>query len=290
MESGMYAYVKGDAMLNDDGTAGVDDALFEIGAASWYLKAGRFEAESLFGKGNDVYIFDVTNIGGPGRYQTNAARGRADIGFALGFKPGENLLVEIGMLYDNASYANCWDLAGVSQSCDTNKIGVRPLVKFSGGSFTVKAGGEYILATPSNEDYEAEQTTTGFGADASFTVSGFELGAAGAFRTVGGKDLTGADVDDEKTLSTFGWAKVPVGGGSLGVGAGFTKLSYKDSNDEESMMEGYVVYDTPLPVDGAAAKFAVSYGKVKLEPAGGSDIENSGFGARLRLWYEIPLI
>jgi hypothetical protein len=270
-ESGMYAYVKGQAMLNDDASVGVDDALFEIGTATWFLKAGRFEGEGLFSKGQDIYIIGAP--GAPGRYEANAARGRGDVAFALGFVPNSNMKIEVDVLYDAA-----------------NSVGARPLVKFSSDTFTIRAGADFVRTTPTDNDADQETTTVGFGGDAQFNVSSLNLGASAAFRTVGGKDATGADLDDAKTLSTFGWLKMSVGGGSFGAGAGYTKLSYKDSDDEKSMMEAYLVYDRALPVEGAAAKFAVSYAKAKIEPASGSDTENSAFGARLRLWYEIPLL
>lgn len=264
MESGLYAYVKGEAMLNDDASVGVDDARFELGSATWYFKAGRFEGESFFSKGNDVYIIGAP--GAPSRYEAKAARGRGDIAFALGLLPSSNLLIEVDVLYDAA-----------------NSIGARPLVKFSSDTFTVRGGADFVRTTPTDKDADAENTTIGFGADASFKVAGLELGVSGAMKTDSGKDALGADLDDAKTLSTFGWAKVPVGTGNFGVGGGFTKLTYDKSDDESSMIEAYAVYDYPLPVDGAAAKFAVSYAKASIKPAAGGDTDNTAFGARLRL-------
>jgi hypothetical protein len=270
MESGMYAYVKGQAMLNDDASVGVDDALFEIGTATWFLKAGRFEGEGLFSKGQDIYI--VGAPGAPGRYEANAARGRGDVAFALGFVPNSNMKVEVDVVYDGS-----------------NVLGARPLVKFSTDTFTVKAGVDYLRQTATDSDNDDATTTVGFGVDASMNVSSLSIGASGAYRTVGG-EAAGVDLDDAKTLSGFGWLKMPVGGGTFGVGAGMTMLSYKDADDESSMLEAYVSYDHALPVDGAAIKVGASYAKAKIEPAGGGDTENSAFGARLRLWYEIPLL
>jgi hypothetical protein len=198
MESGLYAYVKGEAMLNDDASVGVDDARFEIGSPTWYFKAGRFEGEGFFAKGNDVYIIGAP--GAPARYEAKAARGRTDVAFALGFLPSSNLLIEVDVLYDAA-----------------NSIGARPLVKFSTDTFTVKGGADFVRTTPTDKDADEEATTIGFGGEVDFKVAGLELGVSGAMKTDSGKDALGVDLDDEKTLSTFGYVKVPVGSPRLGL-------------------------------------------------------------------------
>jgi hypothetical protein len=290
-ESGLYAALKGSFEIKDDGSAAGSDAYFELGSAGWLMKVGRVEGEGLYGKGADIYI--VGAPGAPGRYEVNKSRGRGDIGGLFAFMPSDALKAEVDMMY--------------SSNDDNNIMGARPLVKFSASGLTVKAGVDYYMESPKNADAKGEVTKLGFGGNAEFAMDPITLGASVGMLTDGGKDAvpvvddlgipTGevgeVDKDEEKTLSVFGYAKMSMGVGTLGVGGGMTTFEYDKASTEKSMMEFYGSFDAPLPVDGAAIKLGVSYATAKLEKQGVDadgvpieDQENSAFGGRLRLWYE----
>ncbi len=270
MDSGLYAGLKSVFSVGDDGSFGTGNNYFEIGNAGWFVQVGRIEAEGLFGKGADIYIAGAP--GAPGRYEANKARGRDNFGGRVDIMPSDALTVEVGMMYGNSG--------------DNNVLGARPLVKFSASGLTVKAGVDYYMETPKDSDANGEVTKMGFGGNAEYGMGAITLGASAAMLIDGGKDETDADLDEAQTLSLFGYAKMAMGAGTLGVGGGMTTLAYDKSNDESSMIETYVSYDAPLPVDGAAIKLGASYAGATIEPDGGIDQDNSAFGGRVRLWYE----
>jgi hypothetical protein len=274
MDSGMYAAGKGVFSIGDDGGFGSGDMYFELGSAGWYMRAGRPEAEGLFGKGADIYI--VGAPGAPGRYEANYSRGRDNIGAIMAFMPSDALKVEVDVMYGSSG--------------GNNIMGARPLVVFGSGGLTVKAGVDYYMETPQDNDAKGETTKLGFGGNAEFGMGAITLGASAAMGTVGGKDATDADLDDEQTLSVFGYAKMGVGAGTMGVGGGMTTLSYDKAKDEKDMIEFYVSFDTPLPVDGAAIKFGASYATATMKPDGGDETSNNAFGGRVRLWYDFGSI
>lgn len=271
MDSGMYAGVEGSIEINDDGSFGTGDNYFQLGSAGWVLKAGRVEGEGLFGKGQDIYI--VGAPGAPGRYEANKSRGRDNIGALVAFMPSDALKVEVDVMYSNSG--------------DNNIMGARPLVKFSASGLTVKAGVDYYMETPKDSDAKGEVTKLGFGGNAEYGMGAITLGASAAMLKDGGKDADDNDLDEAQTLSVFGYAKMAMGAGTLGVGGGMTQLKYDKADTEKSMVEAYVSFDAPLPVDGAAIKFGASYATAKLEKqVGALDQDNSAFGGRVRLWYE----
>jgi len=270
MDSGLYAAGKGVFSIGDDGGFGSGDMYIELGNAGWYMRAGRPEGEGLFAKGQDIYIAGAP--GAPGRYEANKARGRDNIGGLFAFMPSDALKVEVDVMYANSG--------------DNNVMGARPLVKFSASGLTVKAGVDYYMETPKNSDAKGEVSKLGFGGNAEYGMGAITLGASAAMVTEGGKDATDKDLDDAQTLSLFGYAKMAMGAGTLGVGGGMTTLDYDKSKDKSSMIETYVSFDAPLPIDGAAIKFGASYASAKVEPDGGITQDNSAFGGRVRLWYD----
>jgi len=273
-DSGLYASLQGQLMANDDGTMSTDDAFIELGNASWYMRAGRVEGESLFAKGQDIYIVGAPLA--PGRYEANNSRGRTNLGAVLAVMPSDALTVEVDTVYGNSG--------------DNNILGARPLIKFSTSGLTVKGGVDYYMESPQDNNAKGETTKLGFGGNAEYGMGAITLGASAAMVTVGGKDSADKDLDDESTLSLFGYATMSMGAGTLGVGGGMTSLSYDKAKTEKSMIEAYVSFDAPLPVDGAALKLGASYASATVEKQGGGllDQDTSAFGGRVRLWYEIP--
>lgn len=264
LDSGFFVGLKSVFDVNDDGSFGTGNNYFEVGNAGWSAQVGRIEAESLFGKGMDVYI--VGAPGAPSRYQGANSRGRDNFGGRLNFSASDALKIEVGAMYGNSG--------------DNNVIGARPLVKFSAGGLTAKAGVDYYLETPKDADADGDLTKLGFAGTAEYALGAVTVGASAAMEN------EDDEVDEAATLSLFGYANMAMGAGKIGVGGGMTTLEYDKSNDESSMIETFICFDTPLPVAGAAIKIAGSYATAKVEPEAGSDQENSAFGGRIRLWYE----
>jgi hypothetical protein len=267
-DTGFFAAAKGQLKLNLDGTASTDDSWVQVGTSSFSLKVGRFEGEGLFSKGADVYI--VSAPGGADRYEANKARGRSSNGMALDFSAGENMMIQVGMVYGGS-----------------NQLGARPLVKFSTDTVTIKAGADYLRETPQDNDAKEETTYMGFGVDASAGFGSMTIGGAGAYLTQGGKDAAGTDLKDQKTLSVWGYLKMAVGeGDELGVGAGMTSWEDDGSKDKNNHLQGYVSYAHALPAEGAKVKFGASFASADIEPKVGTKTTNSAFGARVRFNYD----
>lgn len=277
-ENGWYGAAKGDAMISTNGSTGVDDAYVEFGTSSFAFRVGRYEAESGFAKGEDVYI--AAAPGAPGRYEANYARGRFGAGhgnIGLHFSPSDNLKIYLDTVVGHTT----------QDDVTVNVFGVRPLVKFSNDAFTVKLTGDMLKSVPQDSDSDYDLTKWGFGVDASTTFGGVTVGAAVARGTVSGTDVDNVDWDDAYTLSTFGYMKMGVGeADTVGAAIGYTMLSYDESDDEAKNLEGYVVYIHQLPVEGLKIKFAGSFSTAAIEPEYGSDADNTAFGVRMRLNYD----
>ena len=291
-DNGWFAYGKGDAMIDVSGTTGVDDAYVEFGTESFSFLIGRYEAPSLFGKGQDTFIAEAPNA--PGRYQTDYARGRNPINnIALKFGAFE-LGVIVGGLDAGTIY-------GVSTDPDTgvttpgvitldaaiNAYGARPHYTLSTDSMTLKVGGEYVALMPQDTDAsDSELSKFGAGANLELNLGG-TLGFSVAYGGITGKDDDGNDLLDSNTLSTFVYYTMPVGeGNSLGFGGGYTAFSVDDYTDD-TMMEGFISFNQQLPVEGLWIKYALSYAGATFDLKEGADPDDtSSFGGRVRFNYD----
>ncbi len=280
-EAGYFAAGKGCAEIKIGGGLTECDVWFSLGTPSVALKVGHWEAENLFSKGQDIYLIEVP--GAVKRYQANAARGRGPNGAGVVLNLGKALKLDTKISYDSGKIGNV----------DANKMGVRPVVIYNASGIKVKAGAEYLMATPQNGDDLGEETTLGFGLDTSATFGNITVGAAGAMKTEGGKkvietkDAEGnvistkeVDKDDVATTSAAGYLTFNniAGKDSAGLGAGYTTEDVHDS----SHMYVFGSYAHNLPVEGAAVKFGVSY--ATAADMGGSN-DGSAFGARVRFNY-----
>lgn len=271
-ESGFYWAAKGNALVKDDASVGVDDSWIEIGAAKWFMRIGRPEAESLFAKGQDTYVVGAPEL--PGTYNANWSRGRTNIGAQLNMKATDQLMVESAVMY-GANGTN-------------NVMGARPLVKFTAGGLMAKAGLDYYMESPQNGDEKVEVNKMGFGGVVEYKLSSVTVGASAAMGTAGGKDSAGKDLDEETTTSFWGYATASLAGGSLGAGAGMTMVEYDKATTEKSHMQGFIGFNKPLSVKGATFKICGSYATGSIEKeAGKLDRDNSAFGVRIRLNYSL---
>jgi hypothetical protein len=274
-DTGWFAAGCGQVLAKVDGTAAVDDAWGQFGTKSFSLKIGRFEAEELFTKGEDVYI---ASAGGPGRYETNYARGRNNGGFSLNFTPSETMKVEVAGIYgnDSASYVAS---DGTTASAAQNKIGVRPAVIISLSNLTIKAGADFLTQQFANEDIDGKTTKFGFGGQVKVQLGESVLGLNVSNGKVKDEDYYGmTGSEDQTTTSFWGFYTMPVGANKLGLGAGYTT---EDANDTTEIA-GFACYEWKLPVEGAWLKFAASYAAADMKDVGD---DQTDIGGRVRLNY-----
>jgi hypothetical protein len=274
-DNGWFGYGKGDAMIDVGGSTNVDDAYVEFGTESFSLQIGRYEAKSAFGKGQDTFIAEAP--GQPERYEGKTFRGRLDGTNIIALNAGNfQLAAVIGS--DSASYT---DTEGVETSFDTNVYAIRPGFTMSTDAFTLNVTAEYGTYMPQNSDNnDYALNKMGGAANVEFGVGASTLGASVAYGMVTGDDMAGDEMDDENTLSTFGYYTMPVGDNSFGLGAGFTTKSVDDNDD--TMIETFAGYNQQLPVEGLWIKYAASFASASFDV--GDD--TSAFGARVRFNYD----
>lgn len=111
----------------------MDDVWIQFGNSAMDLKIGRFEATDLFPVAKDTVIDYVTTAG----YHANTLRGRITDGrthMSAGFNAGSGLRFELGL---------------VSEKKDNTALayGLRPLVTYTTGALTLRAGLESYKAT-----------------------------------------------------------------------------------------------------------------------------------------------
>jgi hypothetical protein len=292
-DTGWFSYAKGNAMIDASGTTGVDDAYVEFGTESLSFLIGRYEAPSLFGKGQDTFI--VSAPGAPTRYEANYARGRLPINnMALKFS-GLEIGVILGGLEEGTIYGVTTDpdtgvtTPGVIEiPFDLNAYGARPVYTFSTDTLTLHVGGEYLAYLPQNtDDNDAEVSQYGGGMNIEAAVGASTLGASVAYGATTGKDQAGDDLLDSNTLSTMLYWTMPVGeADSFGLMGGYTALSV-DKFTDDTMFEMFANYSHQLPVEGLMIKFAGSYAGASFDRDSGPDPDDSSaFGIRMRVNYD----
>jgi hypothetical protein len=291
-DAGWFGYAKGDAMIATSGSTGVDDSYVEFGTESFSFLIGRYEAPSLFGKGQDTYITEAP--GAPSRYQANYARGRLPINnMALKFSNFE-LGIIVGGLEEGTIYGVTTDpdtgvtTPGVIEIDEAlNAYGARPVFKMSTDMMSLSVGGEYLALMPQNTDEsDAELNKFGAGVTAEFSVGG-TLGVSLAYGGTTGKDSAGDDLLDANTLSGALYYTMPIGeGNSLGLYGGYTALSV-DKLTDDTMFEGFISFNQQLPVEGLWIKYALSYAGASFDYKDLPDPDDtSSFGGRVRFNYD----
>lgn len=287
-ENGWYGAAVAQPLVSTDGATNVDDAYVEFGTSTFAFRVGRYEGEDMMVKGEDTYI--AAAPGAPGRYQADYARGRFGTGLghvAVHFKPSDTLQVYLDGTIGHRTETEYNDLTAADEDVSANVFGIRPVVKFTSGIYTVKLGGDLLKSIGQDDDSDYDLTRWGFGAHASAAFDKLTVGVSVARGARGGTGVDNIDFDDEYTLSTFGYATITLSeNNALGLGAGYTMLSYDKSDDEANNIEGYINFIHKLPVEGLKVKFAGSFSTASIEPEVGSDSDNTAFGVRMRVNYD----
>ncbi len=259
-----------------DGSAGIDDCWGKIGTSKFDVQIGRYEAWNLYDESNDMLIVDAPT--GAARYKANYARGRMDGAgqLALHVLPSDAFGFEVGLVYGQDSA----DLGG--GDTDVNLVGFRPVILAKFGLVEFSAGADMLTTTPQDDNAEGEIAQVGFGARVKAVFSIVTLGINYANGTKGGTDAaTGDDLVDETTSSMGGYCDLALGKGVLTMGGSFTTFEYDGDDYTQEHNQYYVAYAHPLPIDGAAIKFAVSQAAASNDDPTIEDSDALAFKVRL---------
>ena len=199
-----------------------DDAWVQAGSSSVDLKLGRFEAMDLFPLGKDVAA-NITNIG----YNGNSLRGRMKDGrlhAAIGLNAAPGLRVEVGLVTE--------------RQAEGKSFGLRPVVQYSAGALTLRAGVEAIKADGGGASSTGVALTAGYALDSSTNVNA-------NFASNSKQDKSSFGLN-----ATFGAA-----------GVGFIQGRDKAASAKSTSL--YAAYSFPLlGVKGASITPAISFTKV----------------------------
>jgi hypothetical protein len=288
-DNGWFGAAKGDLMIDTDNSdgLGVDDSYVEFGTESFSILIGRYEAPGAFGKGQDTFIVEAP--GAPERYQADYLRGRNDFNnialkfgsFELGVIVASDSVDYVADSYSITDTAGTTHDLAVTSSFGTNVYGVRPAFSMSSDAFTLKVAAEFATYMPQNTDNnDYAVNKMGGGANVEFAAGAGTVGASVAYGMITGDDMDGNEMDDDSTLSTFGYFTMPVGDNSFGLGGGYTMNSVDDNDD--TMFETFASFNQQLPVEGLWLKYAASFASASFDV--GDD--TTGFGARVRVNYD----
>ena len=245
-DSGGFVAGRASYLAKKDGNAGIDDMWVQFGNASGDIKLGRFEAADLFVVGKDTVVED-DGVSGfrntlRGRFGNNGTYGEGIAHGALTLNAAPGLSIELGI---------------VSSRKNT---GVRPVVTYTAGDFTIRAG------------LESGKTPDG----SKISGGGITVGTA----------VAGGAVN-----VSFGSGKVAgLKGSSFGVNATFGPAGIGFIHDRNDLAGNggtrkennvYVAYSLPLFNTGATITPAIAYSKA----SGPGTDSNAPVTARLRVNY-----
>lgn len=265
-EKGQYfVQGRGTILLKTDGDQSVDDAWIQFGDKAWDVKAGRYEAINLTPKGKDTLIVnagklasgDMINV-----YEANLARGRVGDGagqFALHLNPNDNLSFELGTVFGDTTASN---------GDDTHAFGgVRPVLTWKSGDFSVSAGYEAVKA---DKVGGGKLDQKGYALTSTFKAAGADV------------NLSAAHLDDSSTgvdeqTDTYAANMIY---GNFGAG-----LIYSDdtvSGVSANVTTTYLAYTLPLfDIDNATVTFAGSFSRAD----GANVVDDSTNALRMRFNY-----
>lgn len=251
--------------ISDGDGVQVDDVYGKIGTSSFDVQIGRYEAWNLYDESNDMLIVGAPN--GVDRYKAAAARGRIDSAGQLAIHAfaGDAFSFEGGIVYgkDGAD----------------NVFGLRPVILTKFDNFEFAAGVDYLNTAPQDDSATNETTTLGYGARIKAVLGIATLGINYASGTL---EETGQP--DETTNSLGGYCDLALGNGVLTLGGSMTIWEEDNIAFEKEHTQYYIAYAHPLPIDGAAIKFAVSQANATEETATG-DVDSDALGFKVRLYY-----
>lgn len=319
-DTGMYAAAKAQSMLGTNGIASVDDAWIEVGKNTFGYRVGRFEAEGLYSKGNDILVVTPRNIPGvyyQGRYEGNYARGR----FSTGIDnhsliwDGERNYFELGFVYGGIFQTGPILITTVDPVTGVpvqtivnlefgfNSFGFRPVYKYAGDSLQFRIGFDGLFSRPQEDkiatddytgDNKAAQDLMGASGDIQWGFGAGKLGVSLAYGLRSGKAIDGEDDDEVGQFSSFLWMTFPVReADEFGFGIEYesqeTKYNLGPSEgltDKGTNFGAYLSYIQQLSVESLKVKYAVSYAQTTADPEIGDSFTSNRWGLRVRFNYD----
>jgi hypothetical protein len=291
-ESGsLFIEAKAEIMANQDGDPSIDDAWGKIGTSKFDLQLGRFEGWDMFPKSNDMLI--VSAPGGPGRYETNYARGRmGSTGqFAMHVLPSDAFGLEVGLIYgqdsedlDITSEPDAADPGAV----DVNVVGIRPVISSKFGPVEFGVGADMITITKQDDNGEGDISKVGFGAKvkSSFNIVtiGINYASGTVSKTYYDMYTSGTEEQPDETTNSLGsYVDLAIGDGVLSFAGFMTNWESDDAGEyDREHTQFFIAYAHPLPIKGAAIKFAVSQASATDDDPGVGDSDALGFKVRLQ--------
>lgn len=300
----LFFEAKAEILAKTDNTDGngvqVDDAWGKIGTSSFDVQIGRFEAWNLYDKSNDMLILEAPN--GTARYEANYARGRMDgVGqLALHVTPSDAFGFELGLVYgqetadlDITTATDDPSTPTVDESADpgavdANVVGVRPVINTKFGPVEFAVGADLLTISKQDDDGDGDISKVGFGARVKVVLGMATLGlnyASGTEEKTNFNTFTNATVDqpDETTNSMGGYLDLALGEGVFTLAGLLTNWEQDNNAFEKEHAQYYIAYAHPLPIDGAAVKFAVSQSSASDDNPLVPDSDALGF--KVRLYY-----
>lgn len=269
----LFFEAKAEILAKTDNSGGngvqVDDAWGKIGTSNFNVQIGRFEAWNLHDESNDMFIVEAPN--GTPRYKANYARGRID---------------SAGQLAVHAFNGDVFGFEGAfvyGKDGTDNLFGLRPVINTKFNNIEFAAGVDYLNTTPQDDSGLSETTRLGYGARIKAIFGIATLGINYASGTVEETDAAGVDQPDETTNSYGGYCDLALGDGVLTLAAFFANWEEDNNAYEKEHNQYYIAYAHPLPIDGAAIKFAVSQANASDDDPTVGDSDALGF--KVRLYY-----
>jgi hypothetical protein len=204
-------------------------------------------------------------------YEANYARGRIDSAGQLAVHAfaGDVFGFEGAMVY--------------GQDGTDNFFGLRPVINIKFNNIEFAAGVDYLNTAPQDDSGLSETTKLGYGARIKAVLGIATLGINYASGSVEETDAAGVDQPDETTNSFGGYCDLALGDGVLTLAAFFTNWEEDNNPYEKDHSQYYITYAHPLPIDGAAIKFAVSQANASDDDLTVGDSDALGF--KVRLYY-----
>ena len=226
-----------DIMANVDSTVSLDDVWGKIGTSTFDIQIGRFEGISLFDKGEDVKMVDAP--GAPGRYETNAVRGRLDKPgqIAVHIIPNDVINIEVGTAYGTLVTEDG------DETVTENLIGVRPVVAFTFGPMEAAIGMDYQFTSAQNDDAEYDSNLLGFCGKIKATFGPATFGIQYASKTEGKTLADGTENNDVTTNSMGGYTTVVLGTSTLGGGVFYTTSEVDGSNNTLTHTQYHIIFE-----------------------------------------------
>jgi len=290
LSNGNFAGFKMNPLWGQQGKASADDMWFNFGVKNdWSVKLGHFEAYDLSPAGQDTYVVGY----GDSIYRAKDARGRNNNGGQIMFaKEAGQWHFELTTQYGETGVTNVKDVTsslveGINDMLGYDRFSVvknkdpllaRPVVAWTGDTFTVAVGAEVNLVSDAYEIRDADTGAkesisdwTGYGATVTAKLAdGLTASLRGAYR----------DADE--------YSEYSVGPGvqyqNFYAAYLFGKTTIDDVDADIKTHVAYASYKIPsvMDIDNFDMYLGTSWGSQEIN---GEKVTDDEYGARIRFKY-----